>query len=207
MKKELFSLLAIIIGAFALTFVMMCHTNRVHRLETENSNLCVSLDSLTHQKYNDSLNYAQQCAYLANDLVDLREVLAQNELKMLKNLDVKRKNVATVSVTSSRTAVDILVPVLNNPTDAKGESVDSGDPEELPIIIPRSFRYSDEWTDVALHGDTLSVATRDSIVTVCERVYKHHFLWWRWGHKGYNVKLLNFNPHSTIIYGKFVVQE
>lgn len=207
MKNDLLSLLGVVICAFALTFAMVRHVNRIQRLETENNNLCVLLDSLTHQKYNDSLNYAQQCAYLANDLVDLREVLAQNELKMLKNLDVKRKDVASMSVTSSRTAVDILLPVLNNPTVTKKEITDSIKPESPTLVIPRSFRYSDEWTDVALHGDTLSIATRDSIVTVCERVYKHHFLWWRWGCKGYNVKLLNFNPHATITYNKFIVQE
>lgn len=206
MKKELFSLLGVIISAIALTFGMSRYANRIQRLETENGNLCASLDSLTHQKYNDSLDYVQKNAYLANELVDLREVLSQNELKMLKSLDVKRKDVASMSVTASRATVNIPLPSPREPETPR-EAIRGEDPEEPPLVIPRSFRYSDEWTDVALHGDTLSIATRDSIVTVCERVYKHHFLWWRWGYRGCKVKLVNFNPHTTITYNKFVVQE
>lgn len=207
MKKEMFSLLGVTLLAIALTFGISRHTSKVLRLETENNNLSVSLDSLVHQKYNDSLVYVQQNAYLANELVDLREVMSQNELKMLKGLDVKRKDVASMSVTASRATVNIPLPSPQEPETPQEVAMRGEDPEEPPLVIPRSFRYSDEWTDVALRGDTLSIATRDSIVTVCERIYKHHFLWWRWGYRGCKVKLVNFNPHATITYNKFVVQE
>lgn len=207
MKKEMFSLLGVTLLAIALTFGISRHTSKVLRLETENNNLSVSLDSLVHQKYNDSLVYVQQYAYLTNELVDLRDVLSQNELKMLKGLDVKRKDVASMSVTASRATVNIPLPSPREPETPQEVAMRGEDPEEPPLVIPRSFRYSDEWTDVALHGDTLSIATRDSIVTVCERIYKHHFLWWRWGYRGCKVKLVNFNPHATITYNKFVVQE
>lgn len=207
MKKEMFSLLGVTLLAVALAFGISRHTSKVLRLETENNNLSVSLDSLVHQKYNDSLVYVQQYAYLTNELVDLREVLSQNELKMLKGLDVKRKDVASMSVTASRATVNIPLPSPREPETPQEVAMRGEEPEEPPLVIPRSFRYSDEWTDVALHGDTLSIATRDSIVTVCERIYKHHFLWWRWGYRGCKVKLVNFNPHATITYNKFVVQE
>ena len=207
MKKEMFSLLGVTLLAIALTFGISRHTSKVLRLETENNNLSVSLDSLVHQKYNDSLVYVQQYAYLTNELVDLRDVLSQNELKMLKGLDVKRKDVASMSVTASRATVNIPLPSPREPETPQEVAMRGEDPEEPPLVISRSFRYSDEWTDVALHGDTLSIATRDSIVTVCERIYKHHFLWWRWGYRGCKVKLVNFNPHATITYNKFVVQE
>lgn len=207
MKKEMFSLLGVTLLAIALTFGISRHTSKVLRLETENNNLSVSLDSLVHQKYNDSLVYVQQYAYLTNELVVLRDVLSQNELKMLKGLDVKRKDVASMSVTASRATVNIPLPSPREPETPQEVAMRGEDPEEPPLVIPRSFRYSDEWTDVALHGDTLSIATRDSIVTVCERIYKHHFLWWRWGYRGCKVKLVNFNPHATITYNKFVVQE
>lgn len=207
MKKEMFSLLGVTLLAIALTFGISRHTSKVLRLETENNNLSVSLDSLVHQKYNDSLVYVQQYAYLTNELVDLRDVLSQNELKMLKGLDVKRKDVASMSVTASRATVNIPLPSPREPETPQEVAMRGEDPEEPPLVISRSFRYSDEWTDVALRGDTLSIATRDSIVTVCERIYKHHFLWWRWGYRGCKVKLVNFNPHATITYNKFVVQE
>ena len=56
------------------------------------------------------------------------------------------------------------------------------------------YSYSDAWLYRA----------RDSLQCIVAREYKHKFLWWRWGTKGYNVKVLNFNPHSTILYNSFI---
>lgn len=33
---------------------------------------------------------------------------------------------------------------------------------------------------------------------------KHKFLWWRWGTKGYQVQIVNFNPHPRINYSRNV---
>lgn len=33
---------------------------------------------------------------------------------------------------------------------------------------------------------------------------KHKFLWWRWGTKGYQVQIVNFNPHPRINYSRYV---
>lgn len=67
------------------------------------------------------------------------------------------------------------------------------------------YTYKDKWTKFTLMPpDSLQYAITDSIVTFVARQYKHKFLWMKWGTKGYTVKVLNFNPHSTILYNSYI---
>ena len=68
------------------------------------------------------------------------------------------------------------------------------------------YSYSDAWLSLRLDtaDSILTYRARDSLQCIVAREYKHKFLWWRWGTKGYNVKVLNFNPHSTILYNSFI---
>jgi hypothetical protein len=68
------------------------------------------------------------------------------------------------------------------------------------------FRYHDEWIDcsLSLQDTTLRYSIRDSAVTIIHRIPKHHFLWWHWGTKGYDVKIRNFNPHARINHAQFI---
>lgn len=71
------------------------------------------------------------------------------------------------------------------------------------------FSYDDRWShlEFSLSDSTFYYNIRDSLATVVYHEYKHRFLWWRWGVKGYKVKILNFNPHSTIRYNRYVKPE
>ena len=71
------------------------------------------------------------------------------------------------------------------------------------------FSYDDRWSHLQfrLSDSTFYYNIRDSLATVVYHEYKHRFLWWRWGVKGYKVKILNFNPHSTIRYNSYVKPE
>lgn len=71
------------------------------------------------------------------------------------------------------------------------------------------FRYSDQWADLSLRlkDTTFYYNIRDSLATYVYREYRHRFLWWRWGTKGYRVKMVNFNPHATVIYNQYVRTE
>ena len=62
------------------------------------------------------------------------------------------------------------------------------------------YSYSDAWLSLRLDtaDSILTYRARDSLQCIVARQFKHKFLWWKWGTKGYNVKVLNFNPHSTI---------
>lgn len=71
------------------------------------------------------------------------------------------------------------------------------------------YIYHDHWTDIhlSLSDSILQYNMRDSIAMFVVRDYKHRFLFWRWGTKGYNVKLVNFNPRAKIKYLKYVKVE
>ena len=73
----------------------------------------------------------------------------------------------------------------------------------------RVFCYDDNWSHLQfrLRDSTFYYNIRDSLTTVVYHEYKHRFLWWRWGVKGYKVKVVNFNPHSTIRYNTYVKPE
>lgn len=70
------------------------------------------------------------------------------------------------------------------------------------------LEYKDNWASfrLSLRDSSLVYSVRDSVKAVVYREYKHRFLWWKWGTKGYKVKLINFNPHSTIQYEQFVMK-
>lgn len=71
-----------------------------------------------------------------------------------------------------------------------------------------SFTYVDRWANFYLSmkppDTTLAYSVRDSVTTIVYREYKHRFLWWRWGTKGYKVKIINFNPHARVLYNQYV---
>lgn len=71
------------------------------------------------------------------------------------------------------------------------------------------YIYHDHWTDIhlSLSDSILQYNMRDSIAMFIVRDYKHRFLFWHWGTKGYNVKLVNFNPRAKIKYLKYVKVE
>lgn len=71
------------------------------------------------------------------------------------------------------------------------------------------FSYDDRWSHLEFRprDSTFYYNIRDSLETVVYHEFKHRFLWWRWGVKGYKVKIVNFNPHSTIRYNTYVMPE
>ena len=73
------------------------------------------------------------------------------------------------------------------------------------------YEYADRWAHFTLSmkppDTTIVYSVSDSVLTLVYREYKHKFLWWRWGTKGYKVKVVNFNPHATIRYNQYIKVE
>lgn len=68
------------------------------------------------------------------------------------------------------------------------------------------YKYSDKWLSVQLNtaDSILTYRARDSLQCLVSRNFKHRFLWWKWGTDGYNIKMINFNPNSTILYNNYI---
>lgn len=67
------------------------------------------------------------------------------------------------------------------------------------------LEYKDNWVQFAYYmpAQKLEYTVQDSIQTFVEKIPKHKFLWFTWGVKGYKLKTVNYNPHSTIRHNDF----
>ncbi|WP_288278826.1 DUF6549 family protein [uncultured Prevotella sp.] len=117
----------------------------------------------------------------------LKEALAADE-KLIKEMGLKIKQLESMQTT----VVEI------------GDTVPATFQEDRDL-----FSYSDKWADLSLDlkDTTFYYNIRDSLSTVVYREYRHHFLWWKWGTKGYRLKIVNFNPRARVTYNKYIQAE
>ena len=114
----------------------------------------------------------------------IKNVLTQEDRQLLKDIDVKVKELESLQKMGMVTKDTVYLT------------------EQRDSIL----RYHDAWADFEYWEKErrLNYAVRDSLAIAVKREYKHRFLWWRWGTKGYEVKAVNFNPHSTVRYNTTV---
>lgn len=109
------------------------------------------------------------------------------DTKLIKELNVRLKDVKaiqTISVASTDT-------IYLEPTTTSQDTL---------------IAYTDKWISLSVNipQRQCMYETRDSLTTIVSRAYKHKFLWWRWGTKGYDVQIVNHNPHSKVRYSRYV---
>ncbi len=136
---------------------------------------------LIHDTIRDSVPVVDQSAIRVRE-GELQELAAVNQL-LLKELGLKNSQIEALQ-TTERVTID----------SVKAEKSDS------------VFYYNDRWADLRLNlrDSTFYYNIRDSLSIFVYREYKHRFLWWRWGTKGYRVKMVNFNPHTQVSYNHYV---
>ncbi len=74
------------------------------------------------------------------------------------------------------------------------------------VLKDSTFDYKDKWCHfrASTKDSTFFYAVHDSLSLIVNRVYKHKFLFLRWGLKGYNITVTNFNPKSSVEYLKYI---
>lgn len=115
----------------------------------------------------------------------IKEVLSKEDKQLIKDLGMKVSQLESLQKTGIETKDTVFL-----------EKKDST--ENSPLV------YHDAWTDIEYLNRKLTYSMRDSLAIALEREYKHRFLFIKWGTKGYDVKVANFNPHSSIRYNTFV---
>ena len=115
----------------------------------------------------------------------IKEVLSKEDKQLIKDLGMKVSQLESLQKTGVETRDTVFL-----------EKKDST--ENSPLV------YHDAWTDIEYLNRKLTYSMRDSLAIALEREYKHRFLFIKWGTKGYDVKVANFNPHSSIRYNTFV---
>ena len=87
-----------------------------------------------------------------------------------------------------------------------GLTIATTDTVKLTQTEESIYIYKDRWLDakVNLYDSTMTYRARDSLSQYIERIYKHKFLFWKWGTKGYRVHIINHNPNSKIEYADYI---
>ena len=130
------------------------------------------------------------------DRTDYKKLLADKEL--IKELELRVAQVESENrlLLGTRDTVALVADSTGKPSSADGGGEQDGG----------VLRYHDAWADFSYYEEKkkLEYEVRDSLTTFIAREYKHRFLWWRWGTKGYNVYHVNHNPRSRIYYNKYI---
>ena len=120
------------------------------------------------------------------------------EVEILSKRDVKK-------AVDKAIASDIGMP--RSSVESKmGLSIATTDTVKLTQKAESIYIYKDRWLDakVNLYDSTMTYKARDSLSQYIERIYRHKFLFWKWGTKGYRVHIINHNPNSKIEYADYI---
>ena len=185
--KTTIQILAAMLIVTMVAFIRSVHQNG--KLQADLNRQTENVGSLTYDiqygNLDDSLSVAKNAALQAK--CDELKQLHLADTKLIKELKVKLEDVKSIHTASSSTADTVRI-------------------EPVPNTADSVFSYQDKW--LSLHSDIparlCQYTSRDSLTTIVSRTYKHKFLWWRWGTKGYQVQIVNFNPHSRINYSRYV---
>lgn len=116
----------------------------------------------------------------------IKEVLTDEDRVLLKDAGIAVKELISLQKTGMVTK------------DSVSLSAKDSTKEDSPLY------YKDAWTEFEFYNKRLKYSVKDSLAVALQKEYKHRFLFLKWGTKGYKVKIVNFNPHSTIRYNTFV---
>ena len=121
----------------------------------------------------------------AVEVEKVKEVLSDEDKRLIKDLGMKVKELESMQKMGTMLHDTVYL-------ERKDSTADS------PLY------YKDAWTEFEYKDKRLRYNVRDSLAIAVKKEYKHRFLWWKWGLKGYELKAVNFNPHSTIRYNTYV---
>lgn len=167
------------ITCIIILFILLAAVTRLYNItlkekERFEANQTTLMTSLNNFKFRDSLN-AVENGRLKLNLSELKE-LREADFKLIKELKLRPKDVETITKVKVVTRDSIIFQLKDS-----------------------CINYESEWTKInGCIGDTLSIETSDSIAFIAHKEYKHKFLFFRWGLERAKVKIINFNPRSSV---------
>lgn len=174
--------------AAAIVMMLIVVTGCDRQLKRENERLREELAKaqqyvpLTRDTIRDTVEVVSQQVV---EVEKIKNVLTSEDKQLLKDIDIKVKELEALQKTGMVTRDTVYLHAAD-------------DSDNAPLV------YHDAWADFLYQDKRLEYSVRDSLAVAVKREYKKRFLWWRWGVKGYEVKVVNFNPHSSIRYNNFV---
>ena len=187
MKKHLDGLFALIAFlVFMAVVILLTSCDRALRKEIESLREELAKQQqyvpLDRDTIRDSVEVITQ---KVREVEKIKEVLSKEDKQLIKDLGMKVKELESLQKTGMETRDTVIL-------------VEKDSTENSPLV------YHDAWTDIEYLDRKLTYAMRDSLAIALKLEYKHRFLFVKWGTKGYDVKVVNFNPHSSVKYNTFV---
>ena len=189
---------AVIAGILILADIFIYQYQSKSELESQVRDLQAQLSHATIPLKPDTIRdsipvVTQQVVTI--DKTDYKQQAADREL--IKDLETKVSQIEAENTMLRKTLGQVTLKPMRPDTMTSGAVT----PERDSI-----FAYHDRWVDFLLdtRSGALDYAVRDSFKTFIDRVPRHRFLWLRWGVKGYNIKIVNFNPHSHVEYNQYL---
>ena len=190
--KKIIDYLKPLAGVIALLFILLCVNLFVgceRSLKKENERLREELARtqqyvpLQKDTIHDSVEVVTQKII---EVEKMKEVLTDEDRKLLKDAGIAAKELVSLQKTGLETKDTVWL-----------ERKDSTN-EDSPLY------YKDAWAEFEYQNKRLRYSVKDSLAIAVKKEYKHRLLWFKWGTKGYDVKVMNFNPHSTVRYNTYV---
>lgn len=116
----------------------------------------------------------------------IKEVLTDEDRKTLKDAGIAIKQLMSLQKTGLETK------------DSVNLTAKDSTKEDSPLY------YKDAWAEFEYQNKRLKYSVKDSLNIAIKKEYKYKLLFLKWGTKGYDVKVMNFNPHATVRYNTFI---
>ena len=128
----------------------------------------------------------------------VKEVISSEDKQLLKDLGTRISAVESYQKIGMKTEAAVTL----SPDTSLVYAEEKGSSRHQDSVLA----YHDAWMDLKYNTieQLMLIRLRDSLAISVEKEHKHRFLWWRWGTKGYHVRVANFNPHSTVTYNKYI---
>lgn len=183
-KAVCFVVLTVIVAAVGVLLLFWCNgrLKRENELLRRELALAQKYVPLQRDTIRDTVEVVTQKVV---EVEKVKSALTKEERELLKDLGLKVRELESLQKTGIVTK-DTVWLVGKDSTDGS------------PLV------YHDAWTDIEYRDKRMVYAMRDSLAIALRKEYKHRFLFIKWGTKGYEVKVANFNPHSSVRYNTFV---
>lgn len=133
--------------------------------------------------------------YVPAEVYTVRDsvTVAKKEVVEVKKSDYKKK-------VADKALIDDIGGDVDNIENQTKMSTAICDTVKASVVEDSIYQFNDPWTNIRLdkRDTTLTYSITDSAIVYVSRIPKHRFLWWKWGIKGYDIKVACMNPHATI---------
>lgn len=187
MNKDRYLMWALLLGLIILGMLTSCNRGLKREIEQLREELARQQQYVPLKKdtIRDSVEIVTQKIVEAEKI---KEVLTDEDRRLLKDAGIAVKELVGLQKTGMETRDSVVMAVAQQ---------DNSEEDSI-------FFYKDAWAEFEFHNKRLKYSVKDSLAVAVKKEFKHRFLWWKWGVKGYEVKVMNFNPHATIRYNTFV---